>query len=71
MKLLITGGAGSIGSNFIHYQRQQHPEDTVGNVDVLSTQVLLDAARQCASRLGEGAGESRAGQTGPRQGARI
>lgn len=27
MKLIITGGAGFIGSNFIYYQLKHHPED--------------------------------------------
>ncbi len=36
MKLLVTGGAGFIGSNFIHYWLESHPEDTVVNFDILS-----------------------------------
>lgn len=36
MKLLITGGAGFIGSNFIHYWLANHPEDQIVNLDVLS-----------------------------------
>ncbi|ERL65199.1 dTDP-glucose 4,6-dehydratase [Schleiferilactobacillus shenzhenensis] len=36
MHLLITGGAGFIGSNFIHYMRQAHPEDTLINLDALT-----------------------------------
>lgn len=27
MKILVTGGAGFIGSNFIYYELEQHPED--------------------------------------------
>ncbi|PIR75336.1 MAG: hypothetical protein COU34_03325, partial [Candidatus Magasanikbacteria bacterium CG10_big_fil_rev_8_21_14_0_10_43_9] len=27
MNLLVTGGAGLIGSNFIHYWLKHHPED--------------------------------------------
>ena len=34
--LLITGGAGFIGSNFIHYWLKQHPEDRVINLDALT-----------------------------------
>lgn len=34
--LLITGGAGFIGSNFIHYWLKQHPEDQVINLDALT-----------------------------------
>src|SRR3989338_10915098 len=36
MKLLVTGGAGFIGSNFIHYWLKEHPEDEVVNVDKLT-----------------------------------
>jgi len=36
MKLLVTGGAGFIGSNFIQYWMNTHPEDTVVNVDALT-----------------------------------
>ncbi|RTE02091.1 dTDP-glucose 4,6-dehydratase [Paenibacillus whitsoniae] len=34
--LLVTGGMGFIGSNFIHYWRSRHPEDRIVNVDVLT-----------------------------------
>ncbi|WP_080832799.1 dTDP-glucose 4,6-dehydratase [Cohnella massiliensis] len=36
MKLLVTGGAGFIGSNFVHYVLREHPEDIVINVDSLT-----------------------------------
>lgn len=36
MKLLVTGGAGFIGSNFIHYWLETHPEDQVVNLDKLT-----------------------------------
>ncbi|MFA5813395.1 MAG: dTDP-glucose 4,6-dehydratase [Patescibacteria group bacterium] len=36
MKLLVTGGAGFIGSNFIHYWLAHHPEDDVVNFDALT-----------------------------------
>lgn len=36
MKLLVTGGAGFIGSNFIFYQRKAHPEDEIVCVDKLT-----------------------------------
>src|SRR3989344_1968252 len=35
-KLLVTGGAGFIGSNFIHYWLKNHPEDHVINFDALT-----------------------------------
>lgn len=34
--ILVTGGAGFIGSNFIRYWRTRHPEDTIINFDALT-----------------------------------
>ncbi|MDG3060899.1 dTDP-glucose 4,6-dehydratase [Lacticaseibacillus casei] len=36
MNLLVTGGAGFIGSNFVRFQRQNHPEDLIVNLDLLT-----------------------------------
>jgi dTDP-glucose 4,6-dehydratase len=36
MKLLVTGGAGFIGSNFIHYWLKQYPKDYIINLDLLT-----------------------------------
>jgi len=36
MKLLVTGGAGFIGSNFIHYWLAKYPEDSIINLDLLT-----------------------------------
>lgn len=36
MKLLVTGGAGFIGSNFIRYWLKQHPNDEIVNLDLLT-----------------------------------
>ncbi|MCH8266866.1 MAG: dTDP-glucose 4,6-dehydratase [Acidobacteria bacterium] len=36
MKLLVTGGAGFIGSNFIRYWLQRHPGDRITNLDKLT-----------------------------------
>jgi len=36
MKILVTGGAGFIGSNFIHYMVQQYPNYTIINLDKLT-----------------------------------
>jgi dTDP-glucose 4,6-dehydratase len=33
---LITGGAGFIGSNFVHYFLDTHPDDKIVNLDILS-----------------------------------
>ena len=42
MRLLITGGAGFIGSNFIHYVQRKHPEYEMINVDLLTYAGNLD-----------------------------
>jgi dTDP-glucose 4,6-dehydratase len=36
MKILVTGGAGFIGSNFIHYWLKNHPQDSIVNLDKLT-----------------------------------
>jgi len=36
MKLLVTGGAGFIGANFIRYWVRHHPDDAVVNIDALT-----------------------------------
>jgi dTDP-glucose 4,6-dehydratase len=36
MKLLVTGGAGFIGSNFIRWVLAEHPDDSVVNLDKLT-----------------------------------
>lgn len=36
MKILITGGAGFIGSNFLHYWTIRHPEDSITCLDLLT-----------------------------------
>jgi len=36
MRLLVTGGAGFIGSNFIRYWLSQHPADHITNLDALT-----------------------------------
>jgi len=42
MKLLVTGGAGFIGSSFIRYWLQQYPEDHILNLDALTYAGNLD-----------------------------
>ena len=36
MRLLVTGAAGFIGSNFVHYWLEQHPDDSVVALDLLT-----------------------------------
>ncbi len=46
MKLLITGGAGFIGSNFILYWMRNHPEDIIVNFDKLTYAGNLENLRE-------------------------
>jgi dTDP-glucose 4,6-dehydratase len=48
MKVLITGGAGFIGSNFVHYWLKQHPEDDVINFDKLTYAGNLESLKDIA-----------------------
>ncbi|MBO7310191.1 MAG: dTDP-glucose 4,6-dehydratase [Clostridia bacterium] len=36
MNILVTGGAGFIGGNFVYFQREKHPEDRVVCLDALT-----------------------------------
>ena len=47
MRLLVTGGAGFIGSNFIHYWLQNHPGDFVVNLDKLTYAGNLENLTAC------------------------
>lgn len=42
MKILVTGGAGFIGSNFIHYWLGLYPDDSIVNLDKLTYAGNLD-----------------------------
>ncbi len=50
MRLLVTGGAGFIGGNFIRYWLRRHPNDRIVNLDMLTyagdTASLEDVERQ-------------------------
>ena len=54
MRLLVTGGAGFIGSNFIRYWLREHDADVIVNLDVLTyagdASSLDDVARECGAR---------------------
>jgi len=47
-KLLITGGMGFIGSNFIHYWMRKHPADRIVNLDLLTYAGTLNPAELAA-----------------------
>ena len=49
MKLLVTGGAGFIGSNFIKYWLEKHPKDKIVNLDVLTYAGNLDNTKKFQS----------------------
>ena len=36
MNILVTGGAGFIGSNFVFYELKNHPEDRIVALDALT-----------------------------------
>ena len=36
MTILVTGGAGFIGANFIYYEQEKHPEDRIVCLDKLT-----------------------------------
>ena len=36
MKIIVTGGAGFIGTNYVHLMLEKHPEDTIICVDALT-----------------------------------
>ena len=45
-KILVTGGAGFIGSNFIRYWLNEHPEDRIINYDALTYAGNLDNLKE-------------------------
>lgn len=42
MRILVTGGAGFIGSNFVHYMLDEYPEAEIINLDLLTYAGNLD-----------------------------
>ena len=49
MKLLVTGGAGFIGSNFIRYWLKKYPADKVINLDKLTYAGHLSSIKDISS----------------------
>ena len=50
--ILVTGGMGFIGSNFIHYWKKHHPEDHIINVDLLTYAGNKDNVRSLDGQAG-------------------
>lgn len=48
-KLLVTGGAGFIGSNFVHYWLRNYPDDTIVNFDKLTYAGNLESLQDLSS----------------------
>lgn len=48
MKILVTGGAGFIGCNFVHYMLEKHPEDEIVNLDLLTYAGNLESLQDVA-----------------------
>ncbi|MCX6798317.1 MAG: dTDP-glucose 4,6-dehydratase [Candidatus Falkowbacteria bacterium] len=50
MKILVTGGAGFIGSNFIHYWLNKYPGDEIITLDLLTYAGNLDNLKDVATK---------------------
>ena len=50
MKILITGGAGFIGGNFIHYMVNKYPKDLIVNLDLLTYAGNLETCKSVENR---------------------
>lgn len=51
MKVLITGGAGFIGSNFVHYWAKHHPKDKIRVLDALTYAGNYENLRPIAKKI--------------------
>ena len=45
MKILVTGGAGFMGGNFVHYLLRKYPQDEIVNLDLLTYAGNLETLR--------------------------
>lgn len=53
MNLLVTGGAGFIGSNFVRFWLERYPDDRVLNLDLLTYAGNLASLADVAARFGD------------------
>jgi dTDP-glucose 4,6-dehydratase len=53
MNLLVTGGAGFIGSNFVRYWLERYPEDRVLNLDLLTYAGNLESLQDVDGRYAD------------------
>jgi dTDP-glucose 4,6-dehydratase len=51
MRILVTGGAGFIGSNFVHFMLQRHPRDQIVVLDKLTYAGNLDNLRAVMKKI--------------------
>ncbi len=52
MRLLVTGGAGFIGSNFVHYMLEQHPDYHILDLDALTYAGSLENLKEIVDNPG-------------------
>lgn len=50
MKIIVTGGAGFIGCNFVHYMVERYPEDEILNLDLLTYAGNLESLKAVENR---------------------
>ena len=50
MKILVTGGAGFIGGNFVHHMVNKYPEYQIVNLDLLTYAGNLETLEPVADR---------------------
>ena len=50
MKILVTGGAGFIGGNFVHFMVNKYPDDMIVNLDLLTYAGNLETCKQVENK---------------------
>src|SRR3989344_4080184 len=58
MRLLVTGGAGFIGSNVIRYWLKKYPEDKIVNLDKLTYSGHVSSTKDFSSKDSSSAGKN-------------